>query len=707
MGDMDLPADLAAFDYDLRGIRYPSYTSRVTWPVPFAGEQNGSRTAPHQQSANFSANTMKRSTTPQQTQAYQQPMNRQPQQNTQNQGYISDWQIPQQPNAPLAYQFDASFNHDQGFNQQYTAEYNTMPFQASPTEYIATQSQYDSNLPLDPSYVPLTNSLDNQMPFEFQDFSNNLLPYPVSNGLPDTNLQLQNLPNSPTDTSLEVRSLSSSDNGWTSVDYQHASLDGSFHDPQMSAIFNPEQTLHGRTFSDSSYSDLEQQSRHSFGSYVDIPQHAIGSPGSDTGDSSGLDFHSPYLSNHSISPVIKQEEQPTRPMIVTSSAVKPLRIKTSSSPQRSPTSTGRVSPPGRRQSKKNNGKAAKPTIRRQSQVPKVETEKRVGRRKGPLRPEQRKQACEIRKLGACIRCKFLKKTCDKGEPCEGCQPSHARLWQVPCTRIDIKEIAYFMKDWKADYERHISLGFSVGNIKGFAEAERTLFITHGYGHLLPIQARELFVRDEKCFGLDWVETAQNYPSEHSVNTAKLTTGVDGISRTILQEYLDRHIDGGFEAFVDEYFDGTPFLTPMLKTAYRYWLHEKTPVIRKSLKLLLAYNLTQHVTMVEGIPEEENFLGRINDPTSRFYGKTVAPVMINFQIKCAMAEMWRELQKEILEELSQLYSSVYTKDKLRHWPTIFMVASILLAVWEEMQFDCHYRIPVSKSGLSLLSVSNDE
>ena len=251
-----------------------------------------------------------------------------------------------------------------------------------------------------------------------------------------------------------------------------------------------------------------------------------------------------------------------------------------------------------------------------------------------------------------------------------------------------------MKDWKADCERNISLGLSVGNIKGFAKIERTLFITHGYGHVLPVQAREVYVRDERCFGLDWVEGAQNYLSEHSVNTAKLSAGEEGITRAIILEYLDRHIDGGFEQFVDEYFDGTPFLTPMLKTAYRFWLLEKTPVIRKSLKLLLAYNLTQHVTMIEGIPDEENFLGRIYDPTSKFHGKTVAPVMINFEIKCAMADVWRELQKEVLEELSQLYSSVYTKDKLRHWPTIFMVASILLAVWEEMQFDCHYRIPVS-------------
>ena len=31
--------------------------------------------------------------------------------------------------------------------------------------------------------------------------------------------------------------------------------------------------------------------------------------------------------------------------------------------------------------------------------------------------------------------------------------------------------------------------------------------------------------------------------------------------------------------------------------------------------------------------------------------------------------------------------------MKNWPTIFLLAATLLAVWEEMQFDCHYRIPV--------------
>lgn len=250
-----------------------------------------------------------------------------------------------------------------------------------------------------------------------------------------------------------------------------------------------------------------------------------------------------------------------------------------------------------------------------------------------------------------------------------------------------------MKDFKADYERHMTLGVSISNIKGFSDHERTLWVTHGFGHLFPVRAREVYVRDDKCFGADWVETHNVKPLSQEVNTARLSAGMEGISNAMLSEYLDRYIDGGFENWVDQFFGGTPFITEILKTAYRFWCREKTPVIRKALKLVLAYNLTQHIILVEGVPEEEAFVGKVTDQSSKYKGKIVAPVMINFQVKAALADMWRQLQKDILEELSSLYSSVYTRDKLKHWPTIFLLASILLTVWEEMQFDCHYRVPV--------------
>ena len=268
---------------------------------------------------------------------------------------------------------------------------------------------------------------------------------------------------------------------------------------------------------------------------------------------------------------------------------------------------------------------------------------------------------------------------------------------MPCTRVDIKDLNYFMKDWKADYERHVSLGFSVGNIKGFSDRERTLFVTHGYGHCLPVQAREVFVRDDRVFGVDWVEMHDGVRSEHEVNTARMSAGLEGISAAMLHDYLDRHIDGGFEFFVDEFFEGTPFVTDILKTVHRFWEREKVPVLRKALKLVLAYTLTQAVCLLKLIGSEEDgasgsFAGKVEDDDSYWRGQTVAPVMINFQVKCALADTWRELQKEILEDLSHLFSSIYSKDKLKHWPTIFMLAAVLLLIWELMQFDCRYRVP---------------
>ncbi|KAL1971401.1 hypothetical protein VTN31DRAFT_2381 [Thermomyces dupontii] len=516
-----------------------------------------------------------------------------------------------------------------------------------------------------------------------------LSPYGASqNAVPESS--------SPSDSYLEVRSLTSSDNGWAAIDRR--SLDSlSDH----GAFINPTQTLHNRSLSESSFSDVDPN-RSSWGSFVDISQQPINSPGSETNLESLFNQSSSFdrrvsldnTSHGSVSPVaVSPVALRSIPVPVPKDST-PILSPGSQSSSSSSSGSSSTSPPSSKKSARKSPIAAKNADTKVRKAGKGEgTEKRIGKRKGPLKPDQRRQASEIRKLRACLRCKFLKKTCDKGEPCAGCQPSHARLWQVPCTRIDIKEIGYFMKDWKADYERHESLGFTSDNIKGYSNHERTLFVTHGYGQIMPINAREVYVHDEESFNLEWVETVQRELTQFEVSTMKLSAGMEGISQTMLSEYLDRHIDGNgsFERFVDEYFEGTPFLTQMLKTAFRFYYRTKLPVIRQALKFILAYNLTLHVTMVEGIGEDENFVGKIGGE-SRFRGKTMAPVMINFQIKCAMASMWRELQKEVLEELSALYSSVYSGDKLKNWPTIFILASILLAVWEEMQFDSHYRTP---------------
>lgn len=599
------------------------------------------------------------------------------------------WQFP--------YPAQQTFSQDATLDRTFDTTFG-VPVQTPATEYMPVST--DNSMAMNSTaYMTMAGPVEsmNVLSYPLNDYQNELLAFQM--GMTSNNNVQSSLPsNSPTGSYLEIRSLSSSDNGWTAIDFpiSRHSL-GSYVEPNNNAIFNPGQTLHIRSASDSSNDDASSAQLSSSYDEISLPLFSPVSDGFGAGDyvrhrshhtrNISSDYEHEYRSRSatSSSPLASPEDgaRPSTSQVVQASATS----SNASSP---------VSPPIRKRKTTTNAlaKTTKSAIKKASQTSARKdgaSEKRVGKRTGPLRADQRQQASEIRKLRACLRCKFLKKTCDKGNPCLGCRPSHARLWQVPCTRIDIKDIGFFMKDWKADYERHVNLGVSAANIKGFSPNERTLYITHGYGYYLPINAREVYVHDDNCFNVDWSEKTTD-PIQFEVNTSKLSAGMEGVSSSSLSDYLDRHLDSGFEYFVDEYFEGTPFLTEMLKTAFNYWIKSKSLVVRKALKLVLAYNLTLHVTMVEGLSEDEATIGRIDDEESRFHGKTMAPGMINFQVKVALADMWRELQKHILEELSALYSSVYSGEKLKNWPTIFMLAAILLAVWEEMQFDAHYRTP---------------
>jgi hypothetical protein len=615
--------------------------------------------------------------------------------------FIQDWPIQQQQfthsNDMMASQFNA-----------FGPSLEQQTVQQSPVQYDipTTQASLEASLQMNAPFNSLEQSPEvqtmqwNMGLANWQDFQSAQMFIGMNDGLPRVGQQSL-ASNSPTGTYLEINSLpsSSSDHGWNMVD-NYRDMGGFQQQAHTAAIFNPGQTLHLRSHSDSSHSDGSGSFPEAiFGSFEEVSFQPFGSPYS-PGSDNYVDatahrncFHGDAQHHHVHDVHDVHEIVDT---ISPAAAVAPVAIKQPVARQVA-SGSGSTSPPARRNSAGNGkksptGKSTKAVIRRTSNGKKDVVEKKVGRRKGPLLPEQRKQAGEIRKLRACLRCKFLKKTCDKGEPCAGCQPSHARLWQVPCTRIDIKDIAYFLKDWKADYERHVGRGVTVYNIKGFSEKEELMWITHGYGFAIPLKVREVYVTDDSCFMLDWTESAHDEPIEFDVKTEKMSTGSEGVSKEALDEYLDQHIDGPFEYFVDNYFEGTPFITEILKTAHRYYKKSGLPVIRKALKLVLAYNLTLHVTMIQFQGEDPNLEGKIDDEESKFFGKTFAPVMINFQIKCTLADMWRELQQDVLAELSALYSSVYSGDRLKNWPTIFMLASILLAVWEEMQFDAHYRTP---------------
>ncbi|KAF2447700.1 hypothetical protein P171DRAFT_230250 [Karstenula rhodostoma CBS 690.94] len=60
--------------------------------------------------------------------------------------------------------------------------------------------------------------------------------------------------------------------------------------------------------------------------------------------------------------------------------------------------------------------------------------------RGRFTDTRRKEVQEVRKRGACIRCRMLKKPCSGDNPCNTCQNvESARLWKQPCIRTRIAD----------------------------------------------------------------------------------------------------------------------------------------------------------------------------------------------------------------------------------------------------------------------------
>lgn len=95
--------------------------------------------------------------------------------------------------------------------------------------------------------------------------------------------------------------------------------------------------------------------------------------------------------------------------------------------------------------------------------------------------------------------------------------------------------------------------------------------------------------------------------------------MEGVKSALMPEYLDSHMDVGFENYIDKHFEGTPFLTECLKIMYRYFLRDQSAILRKTLRLIIAYNLTLESTMMEDESQDDK-TGYVPNSDSKLFGK---------------------------------------------------------------------------------------
>lgn len=151
--------------------------------------------------------------------------------------------------------------------------------------------------------------------------------------------------------------------------------------------------------------------------------------------------------------------------------------------------------------------------------------------------------------------------------------SHAvriRPWLVPCTQIDISELTCFLKDYNDDEHCGSS---KTGDS---AAPSYPVHITHGHRVSLRIMPGKTLAED--CMYLDFIGTARRarlrFPALRIIPGPAATTAKNYVA--LLSDYLESYLYIGFDAFLPDTFEGSPFTTRLLETAHRFWRRTKQP-----------------------------------------------------------------------------------------------------------------------------------
>lgn len=113
--------------------------------------------------------------------------------------------------------------------------------------------------------------------------------------------------------------------------------------------------------------------------------------------------------------------------------------------------------------------------------------------------------------------RFFKKECDESNPCAACLASHTSVLQVPCTRIDIKDLGYFMGT--NNFQTSISILDAPEETEDSYKLygiDEVLQISHGFGYSLPISLGRSHGKAGPV-KLSWVEFCHDKLQSRGIN----------------------------------------------------------------------------------------------------------------------------------------------------------------------------------------------
>lgn len=198
---------------------------------------------------------------------------------------------------------------------------------------------------------------------------------------------------------------------------------------------------------------------------------------------------------------------------------------------------------------------------------------------------------------------FFKKECDESNPCAACLASHTSVLQVPCTRIDIKDLGYFMGT--NNFQTSISILDAPEETEDSYKLygiDEVLQIGHGFGYSLPISLGRSHGKAGPV-KLSWVEFCHDKLQSLEGSTSCIAAATK-LTSAELSDYVEQHF--ACKIWIDFWGSYNSFKSPEIKltgdtmaSISKFDLQAKIPAVTKALKLWVASNLADEIVVLGG------------------------------------------------------------------------------------------------------------
>ncbi|CAM1505884.1 Fc.00g115210.m01.CDS01 [Cosmosporella sp. VM-42] len=314
----------------------------------------------------------------------------------------------------------------------------------------------------------------------------------------------------------------------------------------------------------------------------------------------------------------------------------------------------------------------------QIQMPEQGSTRPTKKMRGPNDEQRRRETAEVRKLGACLRCRLQKAKCDGKTPCSECIRVHGkeRLCKAVCERLNIREaIAFRIGNSKFKQETATVRPYPVWVPTSTTRTITLIRPNHASSHWpkgAAMPKLEISVREFVPSASDI--TTERWRSGHNEVILELPAFSAYDNKATSSALLD-WVDRNFEHYAkDMTAQAGDFLIGMtFDEALRYVSKHPDSMVKSALNLWIGARMAQEFFCVA----EDNDLeiAVVNDQNSIHHGQCPVPPVLDHQLDVLMIQEMIRMKDEIFTKIEGILKARNSRSK---WYEIYLTIFVLLA-----------------------------